>query len=131
MKAANHWLSSPKSAFRFGLVAVCFAALIPYSAVYSFEYVLWDDNVYLIERPEIHGGVTGDGIKWAFTTFQNANWHPLTWLSYMLEIELFGLDSGRVLLNINQKPQFVQRTVLSSFTPALSKMGTDASVPKF
>ena len=131
MKAANLWLSSPKSAFRFGLVAVSFAALIPYSAVYSFEYVLWDDNVYLIERPEIHGGVTGDGIKWAFTTFQNANWHPLTWLSYMLEIELFGLDSGRVLLNINQKPQFVQRTVLSSFTPVLSKMETDASVPEF
>ena len=62
--------------------------------MYSFEYVLWDDNVYLIERPEIHGGLTGHGIKWAFTTFQNANWHPLTWLSYMLEIELFGLDPG-------------------------------------
>ena len=94
MKAADRLLSSPKSAFRFGLVVVFFASLIPYSAVYSFEYVLWDDNVYLIERPEIHGGLTGDGIRWAFTTFQNANWHPLTWLSYMLEIELFGLNPG-------------------------------------
>ena len=94
MKAADLWLSSPTPAFRFGLLAVFFAALIPYSAVYSFEYVLWDDNVYLIERPEIHGGLTGDGIRWAFTTFQNANWHPLTWLSYMLEIELFGLNPG-------------------------------------
>lgn len=94
MKTADLWLSSPKSAFRFGLVAVFLAALIPYSAVYTFEYVLWDDNVYLLERPEIHGGLTGDGIKWAFTTFQNANWHPLTWLSYMLEIELCGLNPG-------------------------------------
>lgn len=33
-------------------------------------------------------------MKWAFATFQNANWHPLTWLSYMLEIELFGLNPG-------------------------------------
>ena len=94
MKAADRLLPSPKSAFPIGLVAVFFAALIPYSAVYTFEYVLWDDNVYLIERPEIHGGLTGDGIRWAFTTFQNANWHPLTWLSYMLEIELFGLNPG-------------------------------------
>ena len=94
MKTTDLWLSSPKSAFRFGLVAVFLAALIPYSAVYTFEYVLWDDNVYLIERPEIHGGLTVDGIKWAFTTFENANWHPLTWLSYMLEIELFGLNPG-------------------------------------
>ena len=94
MNAASLWFSSPKLAFRFGLVVVFFAALIPYSAVYSFEFVLWDDNVYVIDRPEIHGGLTSDGIKWAFTTFENANWHPLTWLSYMLEIELFGLDSG-------------------------------------
>lgn len=49
MKAANLWLSSPNFAFRIGLVAVFCAALIPYSAVYSFEYVLWDDNVYLID----------------------------------------------------------------------------------
>ena len=70
MKAADRLLSSPKSAFPIGLVAVFFAALIPYSAVYSFEYVLWDDNVYLIERPEIHSGLTGDGIKWRSPRFK-------------------------------------------------------------
>jgi hypothetical protein len=41
MKAADRLLSSPKLALPFGLVAVFFAALIPYSGVYSFEYVLW------------------------------------------------------------------------------------------
>jgi tetratricopeptide (TPR) repeat protein len=94
MRAADLLFASPKLAFRFGLVAVFCVAFIPYSGVRAFEFVLWDDNVYVIDRPEIHGGLTSDGIKWSFTTFDNANWHPLTWLSYMLEIELFGLDSG-------------------------------------
>ena len=98
MNAANHWLPSPKWAFHFGLVVVFVVALIPYATVESLEFVLWDDNVYVTERPEIHGGLTSDGIKWAFTTFQNANWHPLTWLSYMLEIELCGLDPGAMHL---------------------------------
>ncbi len=125
MKAADRLLPSPKSAFPIGLVAVFFAALIPYSAVYSFEYVLWDDNVYVIDRPEIHGGLTSDGIKWAFTTFENANWHPLTWLSYMLEIELFGLDSGvmhATNLGLHCLNAVLVACVLNSFTgsPGLS-----------
>ena len=94
MSEVNFSQSSTKSYFYPGLLIVFCIALIPYAAVHAFEFVLWDDNVYVIERPEIQGGLTIDGIKWAFTTFENANWHPLTWLSYMLEIELFGLDSG-------------------------------------
>ncbi len=87
------WHFPRKLGFPLGLAVVFFGTLIPYAAVHSFEFLNWDDNVYVIERPEIHQGLTSDGIYWAFTTFENANWHPLTWLSYMLEIELFGLDS--------------------------------------
>jgi len=69
-------------------------SLIPYCTIGTFQFVNWDDNIYVVNRPEIQNGLTWEGIAWAFTTFSNSNWHPLTWLSYMLEIELFGLDSG-------------------------------------
>ena len=77
-----------------GLVLISGLTLFVYSSVYAFQFVNWDDNIYITGRPEIHQGLTRGGLLWAFSTFQNSNWHPLTWLSYMAEIEIFGLDSG-------------------------------------
>ncbi len=79
---------------RAALVVIVAITTLAYSRVYSFEFVNWDDNVYVTGRPEIQYGLTPDSIKWAFCTFENSNWHPLTWLSYMAEVEFFGLDSG-------------------------------------
>ena len=60
---------APTAFFRVGLVVVFFLALLPYSTVHRFGFVNWDDNIYVIERPEIHRGLTSAGIHWAFTTF--------------------------------------------------------------
>ncbi len=80
--------------FAYGLFVIFLLSVIPYCSVGTFQFVNWDDNIYVVDRPEIQNGLTMDGIAWAFTTFANSNWHPVTWLSYMLEIQLFGFDSG-------------------------------------
>ena len=56
---------------------------------------------YILENPQVREGLTGDGIRWAFTSTDASNWHPLTWLSHMLDVQLFGLDPGaRHLVNV-------------------------------
>jgi hypothetical protein len=56
----------------------------------SFDYVYFDDAEYVIENRVVSAGLTLDGVRWAFTTFAVSNWHPLTWLSHMLDVSLFG-----------------------------------------
>lgn len=80
-------------------IGVPVALLLLVSAVYSsvggFPFVRYDDYQYLPGNPIVARGLTVDGVLWAFTTFHAANWHPLTWLSHMLDVEIFGLASGR------------------------------------
>jgi len=63
--------------------------------VSSHDFIAYDDPEYVIDNPMVRAGLTPQGIRWAFTTFAAANWHPLTWLSHMLDAELFGLNPGR------------------------------------
>jgi Flp pilus assembly protein TadD len=58
------------------------------------QFVNFDDAMYLLENPHVRTGLTGEGIIWAFTSTYASNWHPLTWLSHMLDVHLFGLDPG-------------------------------------
>jgi tetratricopeptide (TPR) repeat protein len=58
------------------------------------SFVVYDDDIYVSERPEVSAGLSREGVAWAFTSFQGANWFPLTRLSWMLDAELFGLDPG-------------------------------------
>lgn len=51
-----------------------------------------DDNAYIYENSQVMAGVTAAGIRWAFTTFHAANWHPLAWLSHMIDVSLFGVN---------------------------------------
>jgi len=57
--------------------------------VHSFRFITYDDPYYVYNNPDIQSGITLESIKWAFTTGWTANWHPLTWLSYMLELAAF------------------------------------------
>jgi tetratricopeptide (TPR) repeat protein len=58
-------------------------------------FVDYDDDRYLTKNPVVRAGLTAGGARWAFTSFAAANWHPLTWLSHMLDVELFGMDPAR------------------------------------
>lgn len=56
------------------------------------EFVNYDDNVYITENPNVQSGLTRKSLAWAFTSTYASNWHPLTWLSHMLDCELYGLN---------------------------------------
>src|SRR5215813_10177801 len=62
--------------------------------VVSFEFQSYDDQRYVVSNPVIQKGLTYEGISWAFATFHVSNWHPLTWMSHMLDVELFGRSAG-------------------------------------
>ncbi len=60
----------------------------------NFGFVNFDDNLYVYDNPQVKSGLTAEGIVWAFTTNCARNWHPLTWLSHMLDCQFYGLESG-------------------------------------
>ncbi|MFO0946031.1 MAG: tetratricopeptide repeat protein [Planctomycetota bacterium] len=71
-------------------VALVVLTIIPYAQTAKFDYVDFDDPVYVLENPQVRGGLRWESLKWAFTTGHAGNWHPLTWLSLMLDTQLFG-----------------------------------------
>jgi protein O-mannosyl-transferase len=61
----------------------------------------YDDNDYVTKNSHIQNGISIEGIRWAFTATHAANWHPLTWMSHMLDVQLFGLNPrGHHLTNL-------------------------------
>jgi tetratricopeptide (TPR) repeat protein len=58
------------------------------------DFVAFDDDKLILQNPHIQTGLSWENIKWAFTTNHFSNWHPLTWLSFMLDYELYGLEPG-------------------------------------
>jgi protein O-mannosyl-transferase len=56
------------------------------------QFINFDDPLYVTNNPHVKGGVTGGNVAWAFTTTHASNWHPLTWLSHMADVDLFGLN---------------------------------------
>jgi protein O-mannosyl-transferase len=72
-----------------------FTVLAAFWQVNRCDFINYDDEDYITENSHIQNGITTEGIRWAFTTSHSANWHPLTWLSHMLDCQLFGLKAGR------------------------------------
>lgn len=77
---------------------VAVATLAVYGQVAGHQFIELDDRVYIQNNPMVTGGLTWEGIVWAFTTFFDSNWHPLAWIAHMVDVEMFGLDAGRHLL---------------------------------
>jgi tetratricopeptide (TPR) repeat protein len=81
--------------------ALAVSTLLVFWQVRNFDFVKYDDHVYVYENPHVLNGLTEDGVIWAFTTNRSANWHPLTWLSLMLDCQLFGTNPGWIhLINV-------------------------------
>jgi Tfp pilus assembly protein PilF len=77
------------------LAAVLAAVTIAvYAPVRQCGFVNYDDNVYVTENPEITQGLTPGNLAWSLTAFVNGNWHPVTLVSHMLDVDLFGLDAA-------------------------------------
>lgn len=86
------------------VVALVCLTLALYSPVRRFSFTNYDDNDYVSENPMVLRGLTGETIRWAFTTGHAANWHPITWLSHAFDVTLsnaLGLGSTAAIHHLN------------------------------
>ena len=88
-------LQRPDLLILLGLAVITFWI---YAQVIGHHFVSLDDERYIVGNPIVNRGVTSAGVAWAFTTFYEANWHPLTWISHMIDSQFFGLNAGAHLL---------------------------------
>lgn len=85
---------SPRQVIGLALALAC-VTLAVYWPVTGHDFINFDDPDYVTLNPVVQAGLTWRGVVWAFTQSHAANWHPLTWLSHMLDCQLFGLDAGK------------------------------------
>ena len=67
---------------------------MPYLQTFRHDFIRLDDGVYVTENPVVQLGLSWSNIVWAFTTFSAGNWHPLTWISHMIDCQVFGFRPG-------------------------------------
>lgn len=88
----------PGSSDRRWDIPICIVLAVITLAVFwqtvQYEFVNSDDNIYIYENPFVQRGLTWAGLHWAFTYGEIGHWHPLTWLSHMLDCQMYGLDAG-------------------------------------
>src|SRR5438094_3612334 len=78
-----------------GLAVMTFAI---YAQVIGHQFITLDDDAYIKGNVIVNRGVTLAGVAWAFSTFDQGNWHPLTWIAHMMDSQLFGMNAGGHLL---------------------------------
>lgn len=84
-----------KKGYKLGVSLILIGlTLFIYLQTANFGFVVFDDGLYVTDNHEIQAPINLKSFFWAFTTTQAANWHPLTWLSYLLDFQLFGLNAG-------------------------------------
>ncbi len=82
-------------------VLLVLAVLLVFGQTVQYQFLNYDDDQYFSANPRVQAGLTWSGLTWAFQTMYAANWHPLTWLSLMLDAKLFGTGpAGPHLTNV-------------------------------
>lgn len=83
------------------VIILIVSSFIVYSKILDNDFVNLDDNQYIVENNHIKSGINTKSIQWAFTTTYFGYWHPVTWLSHMLDWNLFGANAaGYHLINL-------------------------------
>jgi len=76
-------------------------SILLYFPVAHHPFLNLDDNQYVTANPHVQAGLTWDAVQWAFSSYYSFNWHPLTWLSHALDVQLFGIDpAGPHVVNL-------------------------------
>ena len=81
-------------AVRWVAIGLAMACLAVFGQAVRFAFLNYDDNAYITENPWVRGGLTLPGLIWAFRNIDYFYWQPLTWISHMLDCQLFGLRAG-------------------------------------
>lgn len=81
--------------YQTALICGCLIILIlsVYAKVITYDFIVFDDDLYITDNEHVKKGFTSQSVKWALST-PSPYWHPLTWLSHMTDCELFGLNPG-------------------------------------
>ena len=86
------------------MAGITLVTIAVYWQVNAFEFTSFDDDIYVTQNKQVLQGMTREGLAWAFsprTNDEKTYWHPLTWLSHMLDVELFGIDpAAHHLMNL-------------------------------
>jgi Tfp pilus assembly protein PilF len=83
---------SKKKQILFIYIFLAAATLIAFWQVNHCDFANYDDDPYVTKNVHIQDTITVEAVRWAFTTCYHANWHPLTWISHMLDVQIFGLN---------------------------------------
>ena len=101
---ADGWMAQIAGLFSRPLIVSLFLAMVTlwvYWPARQFDFLSYDDQDYFTQNSHVQNGVTWSGVRWAFTSGEAANWHPLTWLSLMLDSDIFGdQPAGPHLVNL-------------------------------
>lgn len=88
----------PCKTLRQSVIGICIilavVTLVVFGQTVNAGFINFDDPEYVVNNPLVTQGLTFKGIAWAFSNFHAANWHPLTWISHMLDCQFYGLDAG-------------------------------------
>jgi tetratricopeptide (TPR) repeat protein len=76
------------------ILALLVITYLPLRAVQENDFVNYDDYRYVLENKMVRDGMTFEGVSWAFSNLEAGFWHPLTWLSHMLDVELYGVNAA-------------------------------------
>ena len=78
----QHWLA----------LCLIVATAAVFAPLLGHDFLEYDDPLYVTANPDVQAGLTLEGLRWAWTTNHAANWHPVTWVSHLVDVELFGLE---------------------------------------
>jgi len=93
--------SGNKKYTRLIIIFLIIASCIAFGRIAGNDFTNFDDNAYITENNHIQSGINPESIKWAFTSLDVFYWHPITWLSHMLDWSLFGANaSGHHLISL-------------------------------
>ena len=92
--AASPGDSSSAREFLLAAAGIAFLTVLTFWQVRTFDFVNYDDYKFVVENPHVTGGFTSENVRWAWQHPYSATGGPLTWMSHMADVELFGLSAG-------------------------------------
>lgn len=82
-------------------LALVMAVILVFGQAAGFDFLTWDDTLYVTENARVRAGLSADNLRWVWSATEACNWHPLTWLSHMLDAQLYGMaPAGHHLGNV-------------------------------
>lgn len=79
----------------FVLAVLVLVTALLFWPVRQHDFINYDDPDYITANPIVQNALTAEGIKWAFASSHSYNWHPITWVSHMMDVQFFGMDPGK------------------------------------